>query len=84
MSADSATKQKNFCTKQNFPFSLLSDESTDVLKAYHAWGVKKMYGREYEGIFRSTYIIDEKGIIEKAYKKVNVKSHARDILADLQ
>jgi peroxiredoxin Q/BCP len=41
-------------------------------------------GREYEGIFRNTYIIDEKGIIEKVYKKVNVKSHAQDILADLQ
>ena len=46
MSADSTKRQKNFCEKQDFPFPLLSDETTDVLKAYDAWGLKKMYGRE--------------------------------------
>ena len=63
MSADSTKKQKNFCEKQSFPFLLLSDESTNVLKAYDAWGLKKMYGREYEGIYRITYVIDEDGTI---------------------
>ena len=63
---------------------MLCDERKDTLKAYGVWGKKKFMGREYEGIFRNTYIIDEKGIIEKVYKKVNVKSHAQDILADLQ
>ena len=84
MSADSPNKQKKFCEKQGFEFSMLCDESKDTLQAYGVWGKKKFMGREYEGIFRNTYIIDENGIIEKAYKKVNVKSHAQDILADLQ
>ena len=84
MSADSPNKQKKFCEKQSFEFPMLCDESKDTLQAYGVWGKKKFMGREYEGIFRNTYIIDENGIIEKAYKKVNVKSHAQDILADLQ
>jgi len=62
---------------------MLSDEGKDVLKAYGVWGQKKFMGREYNGIFRNTYVIDEKGLIEKAYKKVNVKTHAQDILAEL-
>ena len=84
MSADSPIKQKKFCEKQSFEFPMLCDESKETLQAYGVWGKKKFMGREYEGIFRNTYIIDEKGIIEKVYKKVNVKSHAQDILADLQ
>ena len=84
MSADSPNKQKKFCEKQSFEFPMLCDESKDTLQAYGVWGKKKFMGREYEGIFRNTYIIDENGIIEKVYKKVNVKSHAEDILADLQ
>ena len=83
MSADSPNKQKKFCEKQGFEFPMLCDENKDTLKAYGVWGKKKFMGREYEGIFRNTYVIDEKGIIERAYKKVNVKSHAQDILADL-
>ncbi len=83
-SADSPIKQKKFCEKQNFEFPILCDESKETLQAYGVWGMKKFMGREYEGIFRNTYIIDEKGIIEKVYKKVNVKSHAQDILADLE
>ena len=83
MSADSTKKQKSFCEKQSFPFSLLSDEETNVLKAYHAWGLKKMYGREYEGIYRITYVIDEDGNIINAYSKVSVKTHALDVLQDL-
>jgi len=83
MSADSAKRQKNFCEKQNFPFPLLSDETKDVLKAYDAWGLKKMYGREYEGIYRITYVIDENGNIINSYSKVSVKTHAVDILEDL-
>ena len=84
MSADSPNKQKKFCEKQGFEFPMLCDESKDILQAYGVWGKKKFMGREYEGIFRNTFVIDEKGIIEKAYKKVNVKSHAQDILGDLQ
>ena len=83
MSADSSKKQKKFCDKQEFKYPMLSDERKDVLKAYGVWGQKKFMGREYDGIFRNTYVIDEKGLIEKAYKKVNVKTHAQDILAEL-
>jgi peroxiredoxin Q/BCP len=83
MSADSSKKQKKFCDKQKFQYPMLSDEGKDVLKAYGVWGQKKFMGREYDGIFRNTYVIDEKGLIEKAYKKVNVKTHVQDILAEL-
>jgi len=62
---------------------MLADEGKDVLKAYGVWGQKKFMGREYNGIFRNTYVIDQKGLIEKAYKKVNVKTHVQDILAEL-
>ena len=54
-----------------------------MLKAYGAWGKKKFMGREYMGIFRITYIINEEGIIEKVYDKVKTISHAKDILQDL-
>ena len=54
MSADSSKRQKNFCDKQSFDFPMLSDEEKTVLKDYGAWGIKKMYGREYEGIYRYT------------------------------
>jgi len=83
MSADSVKAQKNFCTKQEFPFSLLSDPDKTTIRAYEAIGLKKMYGREYEGIFRVSYLIDEKGVVEKAYEKVKPKEHALEVLADL-
>ena len=83
MSADSTKKQKNFCDKESFDFPMLSDENKSILKDYGAWGTKKMYGREYEGIYRYTYVIDEKGFVEKVYEKVSVKTHAKDVLAEL-
>jgi len=83
MSADSSKKQKKFCDKQEFQYPMLSNEGKDVLIAYGVWGQKKFMGRKYDGIFRNTYVIDEKGLIEKAYKKVNVKTHAQEILAEL-
>ena len=83
MSADSTKKQKNFCDKESFDFPMLSDENKSILKDYGAWGTKKMYGREYEGIYRYTYVINEKGVVEKAYEKVSVKTHAKDVLAEL-
>jgi len=83
MSADSIQRQKNFSEKYNFPYPLLSDESKETIKAFGAWGLKKLYGREYEGIFRYTYVIDENGVIEKTYPKVKVKTHAADILNEI-
>ena len=82
-SADPPKKQKKFCEKKKFPYFLLSDESHEMLKAYGVWGKKKFMGREYMGISRVTYIIDENGFIEKVYEKVSVKSHAGDILNDI-
>ena len=83
-SADPPKKQKKFCEKKNFPYFLLSDESHEMLKAYGVWGKKKFMGREYMGISRVTYIIDENRVIEKVYEKVSVKSHASDILNDFE
>tara|TARA_B100000945_G_scaffold3139_1_gene2639 strand:- start:1055 stop:1510 length:456 start_codon:yes stop_codon:yes gene_type:complete len=83
MSADSVKRQDNFCNKQGFPFPLISDPDKITIRAYEAIGMKKMYGREYEGIFRVSYLIDEKGIIEKAYEKVKPKEHAKEIVRDL-
>ena len=82
-SADSPKKQKKFCNKQSFQYPILCDESHEMLEAYGVWGKKKFMGREYMGISRITYIIDEHGIIENVYEKGKVKSHAGDILNDL-
>ena len=82
-SADTPQKQKKFCHKQGFQFHLLCDENHEILKAYNTWGKKKFMGREYMGISRMTYVIDEYSLIEKIYEQVKIKSHARDILNDL-
>ena len=83
MSADSVKSQKNFCEKQNFPYSLVSDPEKTTIRKYEAIGLKKMYGREYEGIFRISYLIDENGLIQKTYGKVKPKEHAKEVLEDL-
>ena len=83
VSADSVQRQKNFSDKYNFPFPLLSDENKETIQAYGAWGKKKLCGREYEGIMRQTYIIDENGNISNVYKKVSVKTHAQDVLQEI-
>jgi peroxiredoxin Q/BCP len=83
MSADKPTIQKKFAEKREFQYQLLCDEEKNVLKAYHAWGKKKLYGREYDGIKRISYLIDEEGMIIKAYEKVKTKTHAQDILKDI-
>ena len=80
VSADSVKKQKNFHTKQKFNFDLLSDESHQMLEAFGVWGLKKFMGREYMGISRNTYVIDEKGFISSVFDKVKTKTHANDVL----
>jgi peroxiredoxin Q/BCP len=84
VSPDSQQKQKNFAEKYKLPFNLLADEDKTVIKAYGAWGLKKMYGKEYEGLLRTTYVIDEKGKIEKVFEKVKTKDHAAQILEAMQ
>ena len=69
--------------KQNFPFSILPDESHQMMENYGVWGLKKFMGREYEGIHRISYLINEKGVIEKVFDKVKTKSHALDVLNEV-
>ena len=83
MSADSVKAQNNFSTKQEFQYQLLSDPDKEIMRSYKAIGMKKMYGREYEGILRIAYLIDEDGKIEKVYEKVSPKTHAEEVLKDL-
>lgn len=82
ISADDAKRQIRFKEKYGFKYPLIPDTEKEILKAYGIWGLKKNYGREYEGIFRTTFIIDENGKIEKIYKKVKTKEHTEQILAD--
>ena len=84
MSADSVKSQKNFCEKQKFPFSLISDPDKSTIRKYEAIGMKKMYGREYEGILRISYLVDEVGKIEQAYGKVKTATHASDVLESIK
>ena len=83
VSADPVKRQLKFTEKHGFQYPLLSDESHEMLKAYHAWGPKKFMGREYMGISRITYIIDENGKIEHVFEKVKTLSHANNVLAVL-
>ncbi|WP_104733859.1 thioredoxin-dependent thiol peroxidase [Hanstruepera ponticola] len=80
VSADSQKRQSNFKNKYNFPYPLLADEDKTVIEAYGVWGPKKFMGREYDGIHRITFVIDEKGIIEDVITKVKTKDHANQIL----
>ena len=83
MSKDTVRRQKNFATKQEFPYPLLSDEAGEVVEAYEAWGRKKFMGREFDGILRISYLINEEGTIEKVFGKVKTKTHGDDVLATL-
>ncbi len=80
VSGDSPKAQRNFSEKHGFQFPMLCDESKEMLKQYQAWGRKKLYGREYDGILRISYIIDEQGNIEESFQKVKTKTHAMDVL----
>mgnify|MGYP002682179046 CR=1 FL=1 len=73
-----------FKAKYNLPFALLSDPDHRVADMYGAWGEKKMFGKSYEGILRSTFIVDEEGTIVKVFPKVTPKGHSREVLAALQ
>ncbi|MBO7576078.1 MAG: thioredoxin-dependent thiol peroxidase [Bacteroidales bacterium] len=82
VSRDSAASHQRFIEKYQLPFHLISDTDLTILKAYEAWGVKKMYGRETEGTLRTTYVIDENGVIVDAIGKVNTKNHTAQLLKD--
>ena len=84
VSPDSPKTHTNFISKHDLPFTLLADTEREVLKLYGAWGLKKMYGREYEGVLRTTFLIGADGKIAKIYEKVKPAAHSAEILADLK
>ena len=80
VSADSAKAQLKFKEKFDFPFPLLADEDKAVIQAFGVWGPKKFMGKEYDGIHRTTFVIDENGIIADVILDVKTKDHASQIL----
>lgn len=84
VSKDSVKSHKNFETKYELPFTLLSDKELEAIQAYDVWKEKKMYGKVSMGVVRTTYIIDEEGIIIKAFEKVKAADNPSDMLAELE
>ena len=82
VSADAEKKQTNFKKKYNFPFPLLADEDHTVINTFGVWGPKKFMGREYDGIHRTTFVINGDGVVEKVIDKVKTKDHATQLLED--
>lgn len=80
VSPDSAASHKKFIEKHDLKVTLLSDPEKKVLEKYGAWQLKKMYGREYMGVVRSTYVIDEKGKIAEVFNKVRAAGHAQKVM----
>ena len=79
VSRDSGESHRKFIEKQNLNFTLLSDPEHKVMKEYGAWGEKTLYGKKSMGVIRSTFVINEDGVIEKVYKKVNTATHGEDL-----
>jgi peroxiredoxin Q/BCP len=80
VSADSVKSHSNFIKKNNLPFSLIADLESKIIKSYKVWGEKMMYGKTYEGILRTTFVISEQGKIELVIDKVDAKNHTEQIL----
>lgn len=83
VSPDSVKSHSNFKEKYDLPFTLLADVGHKVCELYDVWGLKKLMGREYMGVFRTTYLIDKGGMIKKVYINVKPADHSKEILADL-
>jgi peroxiredoxin Q/BCP len=82
VSADSAKRQSNFIEKNNLPFPLLADEDKSVIMAFGVWGPKKFMGKKFDGIHRTTFVINEEGVIDAVIEKVKTKEHSKQILAE--
>ncbi|WP_243472041.1 thioredoxin-dependent thiol peroxidase [Winogradskyella sp. MH6] len=82
VSADSAKRQSNFKNKYGFKYPLLADEDKSVIEAFGVWGPKKFMGRTFDGIHRTTFVIDENGILEDVITKVKTKAHTDQILSE--
>ncbi len=83
VSPDSEASHQRFIEKHGLKFNLISDPDKEILEMYDAWGLKKLYGREYMGVLRKTFIIDEDGNIEKIIEKVKTKDHTNQIYKEL-
>ena len=84
ISADSSERHRKFIDKYNLPFELIADESKKICEKYGVWQEKKLYGKTYMGIVRSTFIIDKIGIVQKIFTKVKVKGHVDEVLEFLK
>lgn len=84
VSRDSIKRHENFKAKQEFPFDLISDEDEVLCKLFDVIKLKKLYGKEHLGIERSTFLIDEKGILRKEWRKVKVKGHVEEVLESIE
>ncbi len=84
VSPDSQQSHQKFKIKHELPFALISDPEKVIIKEYGAWGPKKLYGREYEGLLRTTFVINEKGYIENIFEKVKTKDHTNQILETIK
>ena len=82
VSPDKPAKHRKFIEKYDLPMPLLADEDHTMMNAYGTWGAKKFMGREYDGVLRTTFVIDENGVINRVYTKVKTKTHAEQILDD--
>ena len=84
VSPDNEISHQKFSSKYDLPFELIADTDKKILKGYGVWGEKKMFGKTKEGVHRTTFVIDEKGKIEKVFKKVKTKEHASQILESFE
>ncbi len=80
VSADDEDKHKKFIEKYKLPFPLLADVNKEIIEAYDVWGKKKFLGKSYDGILRTTFVIDEEGKIEEVISNVNSKNHAQQFI----
>jgi thioredoxin-dependent peroxiredoxin len=80
VSPDSAKKHTNFIKKFSLPFTLLADTDNKIIESYGLWAEKQMFGKKYMGVLRTTFLIDEKGVIERVIDDVKSKEHAEQIL----
>jgi len=80
VSPDTAAKHLKFEAKYSLPFTLLADPNHTIIDKYDVWGPKQLYGRHYDGIHRTTFVIDEKGIIRKIFLRPKNKQHAEEII----
>lgn len=83
ISPDSVASHKKFVDKFSFGFNLIADPDTKILQDYGVWGEKNMYGRKYMGVLRTTFLINEKGLIEEVFEKVQTKDHTNQILSTI-